>query len=113
MPRTCPICSNAVAVPPLDDLIVKLINAHGLSENAEAFLRLLWPGEIVKTSALLTALYEDAPDDEPSLAELYREGRGAIAELRSALAAEGSGIDVREVGWRLGWRLHLPAALSA
>ena len=111
--QRCPICGGAVKVPPLDDLALALINDHGLSEDAEGFLRLLWPGEIVKTTALLGALYEDAPDDEPGLMELYRQARAAIAELRAALAAEGSGIDVREAGWRLGYRLHLPAALSA
>ena len=38
---TCPICGGAVRVPPLDALVLRLIDGRGLSENAEAFLRLL------------------------------------------------------------------------
>lgn len=109
----CPLCSAPIAAPPLDDLILKLIDGHGLSEEAEGFLRLLWQGEIVQTSALLASLYADAPDDEPSIARLYREGRDALSELQTALAAEGSGITIREVGWRQGWRLDFSAAVAA
>ena len=54
--NTCPICNGAVNVPPLDEFVLRLINDHGLSENAEAFLRLMWPGEVVPTSVLLASL---------------------------------------------------------
>lgn len=110
---SCPFCGGAVKVPLLDDLVLRLINDHSLSENAEAFLRLMWQGEIVKSSALLAVLYDDAPDDEPSANRLYQEAWAALAELRKALAAEGSGISVVEVGWRQGWRIRFPVASSA
>jgi hypothetical protein len=108
---TCPICGGAARVPPLDALALRLIDGRGLSENAEAFLRLFWQGEIVKSSALLAVLYDDAPDDEPSANRLYQEAWAALADLRAALAAEGSGVTVVEVGWRQGWRIRFPAAM--
>jgi hypothetical protein len=54
--NTCPICNGAVNVPPLHEFVLRLINDHCLSEEAEAFLRLMWQGEIVKSSALLAVL---------------------------------------------------------
>lgn len=99
-------------VPPVDEFVLRLINDHGLSENAEAYLRLLWPGQIVPTSDLLASLYEDDPTEEPPLAKLYKEAWVVLAELRAALKAEGSGLSVVEAGWRQGFRLQLPAALT-
>lgn len=108
--NTCPICGGAVMVPPLDDLVLRLINDHGLSEEAEGFLRLLWRGEIVPTAVLLASLYEDDPTAEPPLNRLYQEAWTVLTELRAALKAEGSGADVIDAGYRIGFRLQLRAA---
>lgn len=110
--NSCPICGGAVMVPPLDEFVLRLINDHGLSEEAEAFLRLLWRGEIVPTAVLLASLYEDDPAAEPPLNRLYQEAWTVLTELRAALKSEGSGADVIDAGYRIGFRLRLPAALT-
>lgn len=109
----CPRCGGAVSVPPLDDLVLRLINGQNLSENAEAVLRAIWAkgGRPVRASALFAALYDDDPDAEPPMNKLYAEVRDAVGELSAALAADDHGIAVVPVPARLGWRLDLSGAV--
>lgn len=99
-------------MPPLDDLVLRLIGGQSLSENAEAVLRLIWSkgGRPVRASSFFAALYDDDPEAEPPITKLYQEVRDAVDELTTALLADGGGIAIVPVGLRQGWRLDLSGA---
>jgi hypothetical protein len=106
----CPICNGAVNLPPLDVLILKLINDYGLSEEAEAVLRCLWDakGLPVDAEAMFDVMYADDPDGGPSVVASYAALRAALQELERV--ARGA---IVYLGRARGWRMKLPVLADA
>lgn len=108
--QRCPICLAPIAVPPLDDLVLAMINDHGLSEDAEAVLRALWAGQgkPVDAEAIFDVMFADDPDGGPSTVASYAALRVALKELDRA----APGIVVY-LGRSKGWRMKLPVLADA
>jgi hypothetical protein len=108
--QTCPLCSASIAAPPLDEIVLKLLNSGEFSEDAEAVLRALWAGQgkPVDAEAIFDVMYADDPAGGPSVVAAYAALRSALKELD--LAAPGA---VVYLGRARGWRLKLPVLADA
>ncbi|RVD30177.1 hypothetical protein, partial [Mesorhizobium sp. M4B.F.Ca.ET.017.02.2.1] len=90
----CPLCTAAVAVPALDDLLTSR-EIKGLEAS---ILRAAWKGKgmPVNTERLFDAMYADDPDGGPSPTRMYLTFNKALGRLNSLLG--GSGVSVVAVG---------------
>jgi hypothetical protein len=97
----CPLCRQAVAAPPLSDVIA----ARRLNGTEAKILSAVWAGRglPVKTGAIFDAIYCDDIDGGPPMGKMYAAFYEALHSLNSKL--NGAGIAVDPIGYRDGWRI--------
>ena len=99
----CPCCKKPIGVPNID----VVIDHYDVPPLEQAVLRTVWKGKgmPVMTERIFDAMYEDDPDGGPSPARMYSAFKVALCHLRARLV--GSGISIKNEGYRRGYRLVL------
>lgn len=90
-------------MPSLPDVIT----TYRLIGHEVALLETVWNGRglPVKTERVFDAMYADDPDGGPTPGRMYRAFYITLQKLNARLA--GSGISIKPVGYRKGYRLSL------
>lgn len=102
-PISCPCCAQPVKVPTFEIVA----DIYRLSPTERRILEAVWKGKghPVQTERIFDAIYVDDPDGGPSPTEMYRAFKVRLSRLRAKL--EGTGISVKNEGYRRGYRLVL------
>jgi hypothetical protein len=97
----CPMCTAPVSAPSLDDLI----ETYRLRPMEERILRAVWNGKgrAVQTERIFDAMYADDFDGGPSPTRMYRTFRIAAGRLLARI--DGSGVTIKSLGYRKGFRI--------
>ena len=104
-PIDCPACGQPVRVPQFEIVA----DRYGLSPTERRILEAVWKGRgfPVATERIFDAMYRDDPNGGPSHDAMYRAFKVRLSRLRAKL--NGSGVGVRNEGYRRGYRLVLGA----
>jgi len=102
-PITCPCCNQPIAVPSFEHVA----DAYRLTPTERRILEAIWKGRgfPVSTERIFDSIYRDDPDGGPAPNEMYRAFKVRLSRLRDKL--EGTGIGVKNEGYRRGYRLVL------
>lgn len=105
-PMECPCCEQPVQAPSLDVIVFR----YGIPPLQARILRAVCKGKgmPVQTERVFDAMYADDPNGGPSPTAMYRALKGGLYHLRRRL--KGSGVQVENCGYRLGYRLALGQA---
>lgn len=100
-PIDCPCCKQPVSVPTLEIVV----DRYKVTPLEARILSAVWKGRglPVQTERIFDAMYSDDPDGGPSPTRMYSAFKVALCHLRDRL--DGSGITIKNVGYRQGYRL--------
>lgn len=100
-PIDCPCCKQPVRVPSLEIIV----NHYKVTPLEARILGAVWKGRgmPVATERVFDAMYQDDPDGGPSPPRMYQAFKVALCHLRARL--KGSGVGIRNVGYRRGYAL--------
>lgn len=104
-PIECPCCRQSVRVPSL----AIVIDHFKVTPLEARILGAIWKGKghPVQTERIFDAMYADDPDGGPSPTRMYAAFKVALCHLRVRL--NGSGVSIKNVGYRRGYRLVIGA----
>lgn len=100
-PIACPCCKQKVSAPSLEIVV----DHYQITPLQARILGAVWRGKglPVSTERLFDAMYVDDPDGGPLPSVMYRSLKVGMHHLRARL--KGSGISVKNAGYRQGYRL--------